>query len=175
MVAMASMRIGNSRVAGHAWAMRIVLGASERVVAGDGRASIGGVIASAYVMGRVDGGRSTGANHARLGILGVRRLDLGPALPEAAAAAAGVVVLGRGAEPLLALVVAAEAQLDEGGDQEEEAGANGVLALFVEEWEHGKAKKKKHGTGNMWEMRIKTYAPMIDTANAALFKRQARP
>ena len=82
---------------------------------------------------------------------------LAAALPPFIAGAGGIIVLRARAEALLALVVAAEPKLYEGRDEEEEA----VVVLV--------------SAHNPIKMLSKTYAPMMDTAKATLFKRQAKP
>lgn len=119
-----------------------VRGEAAGVVGGQGVVDVGafGVVAGAQLAGLRVRGQGVGVGRGGVGAAAALEERADPA--HAAAALAPVarrVVVGRGgAEALLLLAVAAEAELGEGGDDEEDAAVGGAGALVSGEEDWGR-------------------------------------
>lgn len=89
---------------------------------GDSRSSVGGIVRGANVVSS-NTSSSSGNGASDFGI--AKGLVPAAALPELHSASASIVVAGSGAEALLFLVMAAQGELNEGGDEEEDSSKNG--------------------------------------------------
>ena len=96
-----------------------VTGSSNR------RARVRSVVRRAVIIMPDSRGRKTARDRDSADFRVAQALGAAVALPKLSAGALGVAVGGAGTERLLLLVVASEAELDEGGDEEEERAQDG--------------------------------------------------